>query len=83
VAGGAQGLQAINTMEFCVRALRGWAVPLVVSVPAGQAQDESVLRQLKTLGSEVVRVADHFRVTESPNHEHECRKAGERVAAAA
>ena len=83
VAGGAQGLQAINTMEFCVRALRGWAVPLVVPVPAGQAQDESVERQLKTLGTEVVRVADHFRVTESPNHEHECRKAGERVVAAA
>jgi FMN reductase len=83
VAGGAQGLQAINTMEFCVRALRGWSVPLVVPVPAGQAQDESVERQLKTLGSEVVRVADHFRVTESPNHEHECRKAGDPVAAAA
>ena len=27
-AGGTQGLQAINTMEFAVRALRGWAVPL-------------------------------------------------------
>jgi FMN reductase len=26
-AGGTQGLQAINTMEFAVRALRGWAVP--------------------------------------------------------
>jgi NAD(P)H-dependent FMN reductase len=25
-AGGTQGLQAINTMEFVVRALRGWAV---------------------------------------------------------
>jgi FMN reductase len=83
VAGGAQGLQAINTMEFCVRALRAWAVPLVVSVPAGQIQDESVERQLKTLGTEVVRVADHFHVTESPDHEAECRKAGERVAAAA
>jgi FMN reductase len=83
VAGGSQGLQAINTMEFCVRALRAWAVPLVVSVPAGQIQDESVERQLKTLGTEVVRVADHFHVTESPDHEAECRKAGERVAAAA
>lgn len=82
VAGGTQGLQAINTMEFCVRALRGWAVPLVVSVPAGQVQDESAERQLKTLGSEVVRVADHFRVTESPDHEQECRKAGDRIAAA-
>jgi FMN reductase len=26
-AGGTQGLQAINTMEFSARALRGWAVP--------------------------------------------------------
>jgi FMN reductase len=26
-AGGTQGLQAINTMEFSVRALRGWSVP--------------------------------------------------------
>jgi FMN reductase len=31
-AGGVQGLQAVNTMEFIVRALRGWAVPLVVPV---------------------------------------------------
>ena len=29
VAGGAHALQAVNTMEFSVRALRGWAVPLV------------------------------------------------------
>jgi FMN reductase len=33
-AGGMQGLQAINTMEFAVRALRGWAVPFVVPVAA-------------------------------------------------
>jgi len=82
VAGGTQGLQAINTMEFCVRALRGWAVPLVVSVPAGQVHDESVERQLKSLGGEVVRVAGHFQVTESPDHAEECRKASERIAAA-
>jgi FMN reductase len=25
-AGGTQGLQAINTMEFAVRALRGWGL---------------------------------------------------------
>ena len=31
-AGGVQGLQAVNTMEFAVRALRGWAVPLVIPV---------------------------------------------------
>src|SRR5439155_5075138 len=65
---GTHGLQAINTMEFSVRALRGWAVPYVVPVAAaarvfdgsGRIQDESVARQLETLGSEVVRVAGRF-----------------------
>lgn len=91
VAGGAQGLQAINTMEFSVRALRGWAVPFVVPVPSasrvfddeGRLEDEAVERQLKMLGSEVVRVADHFRVEEAPNHADVCLKASERVATAA
>ena len=90
-AGGAQGLQAINTMEFCVRALRGWAVPLVVPVAGagrafdadGRPVDEAIERQLKMLGSEVVRVAGHFRVEESPDHAAECEKAKRRVAAAA
>lgn len=88
-AGGAQGLQAINTMEFCVRALRGWAVPLAVPVAGagrvfdetGRPRDEAIERQLKMLGSEVVRVADHFAVHESPDHEAECERARERVAA--
>src|SRR3954449_7771793 len=31
-AGGTQGLQAVNTMEFVVRSLRGWAVPLVLPI---------------------------------------------------
>jgi FMN reductase len=31
-AGGTQGLQAINTMEYSSRALRAWAVPYVVPV---------------------------------------------------
>jgi FMN reductase len=91
VAGGTQGLQAINTMEFSVRALRAWAVPFVVPVPSasrlfddeGGLEDEAVERQLKMLGSEVVRVADHFRVEESPNHADVCLKASERVVAAA
>ena len=90
-AGGAQGLQAINTMEFSVRSLRGWAVPFVVPVSSaarlfddeGRLQDEAVERQLKMLGSEVVRVAEHFRVEESPDPEAECEKARDRVAAAA
>jgi FMN reductase len=91
VAGGTQGLQAINTMEFCVRALRGWAVPLVVPVPQaarvfdddGHPRDEAVERQLKMLGSEVVRVAEHFATEESPDHEQVCERAAERVAAIA
>ena len=32
-AGGTPGLQVVNTMEFSVRSLRGWAVPYVVLVP--------------------------------------------------
>ena len=36
-AGGAHGLQAINTMEFSVRALRGWAVPYVVPIRVGSS----------------------------------------------
>lgn len=67
-AGGTQGLQAVNTMEFIVRALRGWAVPLVIPVPqswkafdeSGAIKSESVEKQLYQLGSEVVRAARQF-----------------------
>jgi FMN reductase len=89
-AGGTQGLQAINTMEFSVRALRGWAVPYVVPVAAasrvfdreGRIQDEAVELQLKTLGSEVVRVAERFAADDSLHRQHECARAAERVAVA-
>lgn len=54
-------------MEFIVRALRGWAVPLVVPVPQawriiqqGHVLDDSVAAQLRTLGAEVARAAEHF-----------------------
>jgi FMN reductase len=64
-AGGVQGLQAVNTMEFVVRALRGWAVPLVMPIPyasqafdeAGEPRDARVGAQLRALGAEVVRAA--------------------------
>jgi len=64
-AGGVQGLQAVNTMEFIVRALRGWAVPLVQPIPrawqafdeGGQPSDPAVGEQLRNLGHEVVRAA--------------------------
>jgi FMN reductase len=88
-AGGTQGLQAINTMEFAVRALRGWAVPYVVPVAAawrvfdgsGNVQDPEVELQLRTLGGEVVRVAERFASGDSIDREHECAQAAERVAA--
>ena len=67
-AGGVQGLQAVNSMEFIARALRGWSVPLVLPVPQtwrsfdpdGQLADEAIARQLRALGAEVVRAARQF-----------------------
>jgi FMN reductase len=87
-AGGTQGLQAINTMEFSVRALRGWAVPYVVPVaaaarvfdPEGRIQDQGIELQLTTLGGEVVRVAERFRADVSLHRQAECVDAAERVA---
>jgi FMN reductase len=89
-AGGSQGLQAINTMEFASRALRAWAVPYVVPVAAawrvfdadGEVQDEGIEAQLRTLGSEVVRVAERFAADTSLQRAAECEEAAERVAAA-
>ena len=86
-AGGTQGLQAINTMEFSVRALRGWAVPYVVPVASasrvfdddGKIQDETVELQLRTLGGEVVRVAERFAADRTVHRQHECNRAAERV----
>jgi FMN reductase len=78
-AGGTQGLQAVNTMEFIVRALRGWAVPLVVPVPQawriiqqGEILDESVATQLRALGGEVARAAGRFAASHitTPEAEH-------------
>jgi FMN reductase len=67
-AGGVQGLQAVNTMDFIARALRGWSVPLVLPVaqswqtfdPDGHLKDEGVAAQLHKLGAEVVRAARQF-----------------------
>jgi FMN reductase len=90
-AGGTQGLQAINTMEFAVRALRGWAVPYVVPVAAaarvfdadGRILEPAVANQLETLGAEVVRVAEKFASDDSLHRQTECDRAAERVASAA
>lgn len=67
-AGGVQGLQAINTMEYVVRALRGWTVPYVVPVARsyqafaadGSPLDSGLDRQLAKLGQEVVAAARRF-----------------------
>ncbi len=89
VSGGTQGLQAINAMEFSVRALRAWAVPYVVPVPGAafdeddEVRDEGVERQLRTLGSEVVRLARHFVEAEEPDHRTESARSRELVASAA
>jgi FMN reductase len=89
VSGGTQGLQAINAMEFSVRALRGWAVPYVVPIPStafddsDEVRDPGVERQLKTLGSEVVRLTGHFAAAEEPDHRTESARSRDRVAAAA
>jgi FMN reductase len=90
-AGGTQGLQAINTMEFAVRALRGWAVPYVIPVASafrvfdseGRIIDDGVELQLRTLGAEVVRVAARFADHATPQRARECEESAERVAAAA
>lgn len=66
-AGGTQGLQAINSMELAVRALRGYTVPLVAPISqawkafeAGETRDPKITEQLRLLGEEVVRVARAF-----------------------
>ena len=89
-AGGTQGLQVVNTMEFSVRSLRGWAVPYVVPVPqatrvfgeSGAVQDELVEQQLRLLGQEVVRVAERFARDPALHRQSECDDAADRVFAA-
>ncbi len=90
-AGGTHGLQAINTMEFAVRALRGWAVPYVIPVASafrvfdsdGHVTDEGIELQLRTLGAEVVRVATRFASHATPQRARDCEESAERVASAA
>jgi FMN reductase len=68
-AGGTHGLQAINSMDFIARALRGWSVPLVMPVAqswsafdaGGNLTDEAVGAQLRGLGEEVARAARQFK----------------------
>lgn len=67
-AAGAQGIQAINTMDFAVRALRGWVVPFAVPVNAstdafdtdGTPHDRALEARLASLGRMVVEAARRF-----------------------
>ena len=62
-AGGVQALQVINTMEYMVRAMRGWTSPLVIPIQKawqlfdqdGNISDPKIELQLKTLGEQVVK----------------------------
>ncbi|MEU1711035.1 hypothetical protein ABZ478_38115 [Streptomyces sp. NPDC005706] len=71
-------------MEFIVRSLRGWAVPLVFAVPRssrvfegdGRLTDQAVADQLRGLGAEVTRAALQFRA------EGTCHYAQERPSGA-
>ena len=88
VAGGTQGLQAINTMEFIVRALRAWAVPLVVPIPqswqafedSGRPANPQIEEPLRTLGGEVVRVARRFARNDVTDPGAACAAAANRLA---
>lgn len=67
-AGGVQGLQTVNAMDFIARSLRGWSVPLVMPVPQswqtfdadGHLVDDAIGDQLRALGAEVTRAARQF-----------------------
>ena len=88
VAGGVQGLQVINTMDFSARSLRAWAVPYAAPTSraafgdSGAIEDELIELQLRALGEEVVRVAERFAHDPSLHRPAECEGAAERVAGA-
>ncbi len=67
-AGGVQGLQAINSMEFAVRSLRGYTHPLTAPIDrawqlfdkSGNFSDEATIARLRTLGQGVARAASRL-----------------------
>jgi len=83
-AGGVQGLQAVNTMEFVVRALRGWSVPLVMPIAQawkafneqGIPRDNQLTEQLHALGREVTRGSCQFAL-QPPTKEDAARAEAE------
>jgi FMN reductase len=84
-AGGVQGLQTINSMDFIARALRAWSVPLVLPVaqswqsfdPSGNLADEAIAAQLRALGAEVVRAARQFQAEGTCDYATEMQFAAE------
>lgn len=68
-AGGVQGLQVINTMQFIAHALRAWTIPFVVPISRawrafdeqGRPRDDALARQLSLFAQEVVVAASMFR----------------------
>jgi len=61
-AGGDQALQAINSMEYIVRSLRGWTLPLTAPISradaafdkSGQPRDGALASRLHLIGQELV-----------------------------
>jgi FMN reductase len=88
VAGGTQGLQAVNTMEFVVRALRAFSVPLVVPIPQswqafednGRPANPQIEEPLHMLGGEVVRVTRRIAQREEADPGAACAAAAQRLA---
>jgi FMN reductase len=67
VAGGIQAMQAINSMEYIVRALRGWTMPFVVPINRAWQiidkegiSDKKIESQLISLGKEMLNAAKKF-----------------------
>jgi len=85
-AGGFQGLQTVNSMDFMARSLRGWSVPLVMPVPqswqsfdpGGRLTDDAVAAQLRALGAEVARAARQFQGSGTCDYAEERPFAAER-----
>jgi FMN reductase len=72
-AGGVQGLQTINSMDFIARAL-----PWQSFDPSGNLADEAIAAQLRALGAEVVRAARQFQAEGTCDYATEMQFAAER-----
>lgn len=66
VAGGGQGINAINSMIYACRALHAWTLPTAIAVPGnafaddGQLNDPKIEERLLKLGGEVAEYAALF-----------------------